>query len=72
LWYFFREEIASNRIDYRITKQLNGDIAIHQPSLRGNNVSSKENVMFEVKLHDPSGNLKFDFGLVNGNYDQHL
>jgi len=52
---FSREEIASNRTDYEITKQLNGEIAIHQPSSKGKNVSSKENVKFEVKMHDPSG-----------------
>ena len=52
---FFREEIATSSIKFRITKQLNGEIVIHQNASKGRIVSSKENVQFKVDLHDPSG-----------------
>jgi hypothetical protein len=32
---FFREEIATSNIKFRITKQLNGEIAIRQPGAKG-------------------------------------
>ena len=52
---FFREEIATSNVKFRITKQLNGDIAVLQKDARGNIVSSKDNVEFKINLHDPSG-----------------
>jgi hypothetical protein len=32
---FFREEIATSNIKFRITKQLNGEIAIRQAGAKG-------------------------------------
>ena len=55
---FFREEIATSSVKFRITKQLNGDIAIRQKEAKGRVVSSLENVEFEINLHDPSGKKK--------------
>ena len=52
---FFREEIATSSVKFRITKQLNGDIAIRQKEAKGRVVSSLETVEFEINLHDPSG-----------------
>ena len=52
---FFREEIATSNVKFRITKQLNGDIAVLQKDAKGNIVSSKDNVEFKINLHDPSG-----------------
>ena len=52
---FFRQEIATSNVKFRITKQLNGDIAVLQKDAKGNIVSSKDNVEFKINLHDPSG-----------------
>lgn len=53
--YHFREVIAKKEVDYHITNQLNGKIVISQDGCLGHNVSSMENVKFDVKIHDPSG-----------------
>ena len=52
---FFREEIATSNVKFRITKQLNGELAVKQKGSVGKIISSKENVQFKVNLHDPSG-----------------
>lgn len=52
---FFREEIAASNIKFRITKQLNGEIVVHQRKAKGHTVSSKDKVEFKIDLHDPSG-----------------
>jgi hypothetical protein len=61
---FFREEIATSNVKFRITKQLNGDIAVLQKEARGNIVSSKDNVEFKINLHDPSGEKEFFYILI--------
>lgn len=59
---FFREELASTSVEYKITKELNGMILVNNmPMTSGGTpiVVSTQNVStLSVQLHDPTNFLK--------------
>lgn len=57
----FREEIATSKVDYQITNQLNGEIYVLQGGRYDQNISSGNITELIVQIHDPSGKFSYNF-----------